>query len=149
LREKSEIGKPWKQVEEMSAAASRGQRLLRIALLGNAGFSLLSGIIIYGWREKLFHALGISERFNALLLSVPLAIFALWLLINAVRSEINLLEARLAVAMDFVWVALSLPVLVFLPLNGLGTLVVAIVAAIVLCFAISQWLGISRIRKNG
>jgi hypothetical protein len=47
--------------------------------------------------------------------------------------------------MDLAWVVTSLPVLVFIHLTGLGKLVVAVTAAIVLSFAFSQWIGIRRI----
>jgi hypothetical protein len=81
-------------------------------------------------------------------LAFALAVFAIWLLVCAVRKQIKPLDARLAVGMDLAWVIASLPVVAFTNLTGLGKLVVGIVAAIVLCFAVSQWIGIRRILSD-
>jgi hypothetical protein len=128
----------------MNAATSRTQRLLRNALLGNAGFSLLSAVLIFSGRRTLMPLLGLPSQFNALFLAAALLVFAIWLLLNAVRGHIKLLDARLAVGMDLAWVVTSLPVLVFTHLTGPGKLVVAVTAAIVLSFALGQWIGIRR-----
>src|SRR6266853_6872057 len=129
----------------MNVASSPGQRLLRKALLANAGFSLLSAMIIVGWQHQLVRLLGIPPRFNPLSLAFALALFAIWLLVCAVRNQIKLLDARLAVGMDLAWVIASLFVVAFADLTGPGKLVVGIVVTIVLCFAASQWIGIRRI----
>jgi hypothetical protein len=54
------------------------------ALLGNAGFSLLSAVIIFSGRGTLMRLLGLPSQFNALFLAVALVAFAIWLLLNAV-----------------------------------------------------------------
>jgi len=128
--------------------ASPSQRLLRKALLANAGFSLLSAVIIVGWQHQLVRLLGIAQRFNPISLAFALTLFAIWLLVCAVRNQIKLLDARLAVGMDLAWVIASLPVVAFTDLTGPGKLVVGIVATIVLCFAVSQWIGIRRILSD-
>jgi cytochrome bd-type quinol oxidase subunit 2 len=129
----------------VNPATSRRQSLLRNALLGNAGFSLFSAVIIFSGQGKLMRLLGLRSQFNALFLAMALLAFAIWLLLNAARGQIKLRDARLAVAMDFAWVVTSLLVLVFIHLTGPGKLVVAVTAAIVLSFALSQWIGIRRI----
>jgi hypothetical protein len=128
--------------------ASPSQRLLRKALLANAGFSLLSAVIIVGWQHQLVRLLGIAQRFNPISLAFALTLFAIWLLVCAVRNQIKLLDARLAVGMDLAWVIASLFVVAFADLTGPGKLVVGIVATIVLCFAASQWIGIRRILSD-
>jgi len=128
--------------------ASPSQRLLRKALLANSGFSLLSAVIIVGWQHQLVRLLGIPPRFNPISLAFALALFSIWLLVCAVRNQIKLLDARLAVGMDLTWVIASLPVVAFTDLTGPGKLIVGIVAAIVLCFAVSQWIGIRRILSD-
>jgi hypothetical protein len=128
--------------------ASPSQGLLRKALLANAGFSLLSAVIIVGWQHQLVRLLGIPPRFNPIFLAFALALFAVWLLVCAVRNQIKLLDARLAVGMDLAWVIASLLVVVFTDLTGPGKLVVGIVATIVLCCAASQWIGIRRILSD-
>ena len=111
--------------------ASPSQRLLRKALLANAGFSLLSAVIIVGWQHQLVRLLGIPPRFNPISLAFALALFA-----------------RLAVGMDLAWVIASLPVVAFIDLTGWGKLVVGIAATIVLCFAVSKWIGIRRVLSD-
>ena len=128
--------------------ASPNERLLRKALLANAGFSLLSAVIIVGWQHQLVRLLGIPPRFNPMSLAFALAVFAIWLLVCAVRKQIKPLDARLAVGMDLAWVIASLPVVAFTDLTGPGKLVVGIVATIVLYFAVSQWIGIRRILSD-
>lgn len=130
------------------SVASPGQRLLRKALLANAGFSLLSAVIIVGWQHQLVRLFGIPPRFNPIFLAFLLSLFAIWLVVCAVRSEIKLLDARLAVGMDLAWVIASLPVVAFTDLTWPGKLVVSIVATIVLCFAVSQWIGIRRVLSD-
>ncbi len=128
--------------------ASPNERLLRKALLANAGFSLLAAVIIVGWHHQLVGLLGIPPRFNPMSLAFALAVFAIWLLVCAVRKQIKPLDARLAVGMDLAWVIASLPVVAFTDLTGPGKLVVGIVATIVLYFAVSQWIGIRRILSD-
>ena len=127
---------------------SPSQRLLRKALFANAGFSLLSAVIIVGWQHQIVRLLGIPPRFNPISLAFALALFAIWLLVGAVRNQIKLLDARLAVGMDLAWVMASLPVVAFTDLTGPGKLVVGIVATIILSFAVSQWIGIRRILSD-
>ncbi|HWZ75166.1 MAG TPA: hypothetical protein VNX87_01450 [Candidatus Sulfotelmatobacter sp.] len=128
--------------------ASPSQRLLRKALVANAGFSFLSSMIIVGWQHQLVRLLGIPPKFNPLSLAFALALFAIWLLVCAVRNQIKLLDARLAVGMDLAWVIASLPVVAFTDLTRAGKLVVGIVAMIVLCFTLGQWIGIRRILSD-
>jgi hypothetical protein len=124
------------------------ERLLRKAFTTNACFSLLSAVIIVGWHHQLVRLLGIPRWFNPIFLSFVLAFFAIWLLVCAVRKQIKLPDARLAVGMDLAWVIVSLPIIAFSDLTGAGKLVVGVVATIVLCFAVTQWIGIRRILSD-
>jgi hypothetical protein len=56
------------------SVASPSQRLLRKALLANAGFSLLSAVIIVGWQHQLVRLLGIPPRFNPISLAFALTL---------------------------------------------------------------------------
>lgn len=129
----------------MNRPTAANQSLLRMALLGNAGFSTVSAATAVFRKEGVMHWLGISKDFGILFLGIGLMIFAVWLLMNGVRTNIKLQDARLAVVMDLAWVALSVPVVVFAPLASQGKWVVTVVAAVVLSFAIAQWIGIRRI----
>jgi hypothetical protein len=131
----------------VNSPTTANQTLLRMALLGNVGFSIVSAAVAMFWKEVVMHWLDISKDFGILFLGVGLMIFAIWLLINGVRTNIKLQDARIAVAIDLAWVALSVPVVVFAPLSSQGKWVVTVVAAIVLSFAVTQWMGIQRINR--
>jgi len=118
-----------------------------MALLGNVGFSIVSAGVAAFWKEVVMRWLSISKDFGILFLGVGLMIFAVWLLINGVRTNIKLQDARIAVAIDLAWVAISVPVVVFAPLSSQGKWVVTVVAAVVLSFAVTQWIGIQRIDR--
>lgn len=129
----------------MNEPTVMNQGLLRKALLGNAAFSLLSAAIIVFFKNTLTGWLGISKDFDLLFLAISLVIFAAWLLGNAVRKQVKVMEARIAIAMDLAWVALSIPVVILAPLSSGGKWMVTVVAEIVLSFALVQWIGIRRI----
>lgn len=129
----------------MNQSSGSSRQLLRAALLGNAGFSVLSATIILFWRGGLIRWLGIPRDFGVLFLGIGLMVFALWLLLIATQTPIKLPAARTAVVMDLTWVAASIPVIVLAPLTSQGRLVIAVIGLVVLCFALSQWAGIRRI----
>lgn len=129
----------------MNQLSESSRQLLRVALLGNAGFSVLSATIILLWRGSVIRWLGIPRDFGILFLGIGLMVFALWLLLIATQTPIKLPAARIAVVMDLTWVAASIPVIVLAPLTSQGRLVVAVIGLVVLCFALSQWAGIRRI----
>lgn len=132
----------------MNRPTASNQSLLRMALLGNAGFSIVSAAVAVFWKEGVMHWLGISKDFGFLFLGIGLMIFAVWLLMNGARTNIKLQDARIAVAMDLAWVALSVPVVVFAPLASPGKWVVTVIAAVVLLFAGTQWIGIRRNQRR-
>jgi hypothetical protein len=129
----------------MKESSKSNQQLLRTALRGNAGFSVLSATIILFWRDGLIRWLGIPRDFGILFLGIGLIVFAVWLLLNSAQTPIKLPAARTAVVMDLAWVVASIPVLVLAPLTSQGKRVITVIALIVLCFALSQWVGIRRI----
>ena len=124
-----------------------GQHFLRTALMCNAGFSVLSATTIIFCPDSLVRCLAIPRDFGVLLLGIGLIVFAIRLLLNAAQPQITLVGARLAVAVDLTWVATSILVIVLAPLALQGKLVVAIIAVIVLCFALAQWIGLRRMRS--
>jgi hypothetical protein len=130
----------------MNGPVPANQQLLRRALFCNAGFSVFSAMIIVFWHNKLMQWLGIPKGFEILYLGIGLMIFAVWLVLNGARVPIKMLDARMAIAMDLAWVVLSIPVVVFAPLASPGKGAVTVVAGVVLSFAVTQWIGVRRIR---
>ncbi len=67
---------------------------------------------------------------------------------NARRPKIRITDAWVAVIMDVIWVVGSYALIFVVPFSVGGKWVVALVAELVLAFAILQWLGIRRVRKS-
>src|SRR5215467_4280194 len=121
---------------------------LRTALLGNALFSTLSGLTILfaqGWVLRIF---GLSSSVNLLILGVGLIVFAITLVINARKQQVKKSDAWIAVLMDLAWVVGSYVLIFLVPFSTQGKWVVAIVAELVLLFAVLQFVGIRRIPKS-
>jgi hypothetical protein len=124
------------------------QRWLRYALIGNASFSTITGVFIviaHDWTARL---LGLSGTANLVGLGIGLLIFAAALLINARRPELRIAEAWAVVLMDLAWVAGSYLALLIAPFSAEGKWVIAMVADLVLVFAVLQWIGIHRIQSH-
>jgi hypothetical protein len=132
----------------MSDSARDRQQWLRYALIGNASFSIVTGAFILIAHDWTAHLLGLSGTANLIGLGIGLIIFAAALLINASRPELRLAEAWAVVLMDSAWVAGSYVTLLIVPLTAEGKWAIAMVADLVLLFAVLQWLGIHRIQTH-
>jgi hypothetical protein len=121
---------------------------LKKALTGNAVFSVLSGAVILLANRWLVKFLGLPEEVSLAILGVSLIVYAGILLLNARRPKIKITDAWVAVIMDAIWVVGSYVLIFAVPFSVGGKWVVALVAELVLAFAILQWLGIRRIRKS-
>jgi hypothetical protein len=124
------------------------QGLLRYALVGNASFSTITGLFIIIAHDWIAHLLGVSGSAGLVGLGVGLLIFAATLLINARRPELKVAEAWAVVLMDLAWVAGSYVILSVAPFTVEGKWVIAMVADLVLVFAVLQWIGIHRIQSH-
>src|SRR5262250_858730 len=100
----------------MESSISDHQKLLRNSLIGNAGFSLLSALIILASGNWLSRFLGLHDR-------VALTVLA----VNARRPEIKISDAWTAVVLDVVWVLGSYVVIFAMPFTAGGKwLIVAV-----------------------
>jgi hypothetical protein len=132
----------------MTESARERQRWLRYALIGNASFSTITGVFIVIAHDWTSHLLGLSGTANLVGLGIGLLIFAAALLINARRPELRIAEAWAVVLMDLAWVAGSYVTLLVAPFTAEGKWVIAMVADLVLVFAVLQWMGIHRIQSH-
>ena len=132
----------------MKHSVEEGQSLLKKALTGNAVFSVLSGLIILSANRWLVSFLGLPDKVSLTILGVSLMVFAAVLLLNARRPKVKITDAWAAVIMDGIWVVGSYALIWVVPFSVGGKWVVALVAELVLAFAILQWFGIRRIRKS-
>ncbi len=124
-------------------------RLLRYSLRANAGFSLLSGGLFIAAAGALAEFLGLAEALQVSGLGANLIVFAALLLLLAAQRSIRLWLARCVVAADVAWVLASAGVIVAAPLSASANAAVALVASVVLLFAILQYAGIRRLRPVG
>ena len=132
----------------MNQEIEESQGLLKRALIGNAMFSGLSGAAILLANRWLVKFLGRPDKVSLAILGVSLIVYATVLWFNARRPKIRITHAWVAVVMDAVWVLGSYTMILVIPFSLAGKWVVALVAELVLAFAVWQWLGIRRIRKS-
>jgi len=92
--------------------------------------------------------LGLPDKVSLAILGVSLIVYATVLWFNARRPKIRITDAWVTVVMDAVWVLGSYTMILVIPFSLAGKWVVALVAELVLAFAVWQWLGIRRIRKS-
>jgi len=124
------------------------QKLLRRALQGNALFSVISGALILAINRTLVEFLGLPSSASLTPLGIGLLVYAGWLLWNARREKIRIVDAWMAVALDMVWVVGSYALLFAVRFSSSGRWVVALVAEAVLVFAVLQWLGLRRVGRS-
>ena len=122
-------------------------QLLRRALRANGIFSITSGIAFILAARPIANLIGIDYPMLIAGIGVSLAFFSVALFYNAARSEVSRIEAGLAVAGDLAWVAGSGIVIALGILTTSGNWAVALIADIVLLFAIFQFIGLRRLTR--
>lgn len=121
--------------------------LLRRALVANALFSGASGVLLALGARTIGSFLGLDNVLVLTITGVVLIIYAADLFYVATRPTVNRAAARLAIALDLLWVVGSAVILLsgWLPLTTAGRWAVGIVAEMVFLFALFQYLGIRRL----
>jgi hypothetical protein len=132
----------------MNGQATDKQRLLRRALEGNALFSLVSGIVILSANQTLVEFLGLPSNASLTALGIGLLGYAGWLLWNARREKIKIVDAWIAVILDMVWVLGSYGLLFAVKFSSGGKWAVVLVAELVFLFGLIQWMGLRRIGRS-
>jgi hypothetical protein len=98
--------------------------------------------------RTLVEFLGLPSDADLTSLGMGLMVYAGWLLWNARRQTIRVLDAWIAVVLDMLWVAGSYVLLFAVRFSGGGKWVVGLVAEMVFLFGVMQWLGLRRIRRS-
>lgn len=121
--------------------------LLRRALVANALFSGLSGMILALGARAVASFLGLNNAIFITVAGALLLLYAAGLFYVATRPAVNRMAAWLAVILDLLWVGGSAVILLsgWLPLTTAGKWAVGIVAEMVFLFALFQYLGIRRL----
>lgn len=130
----------------MNAQCEDRTCMLRKALMGNALFSTVSGLIILFGQSWVLGILGLSN-IKLYVLGVALIVFAATLVINARKQRLKISDAWIAVLMDLAWVISSSVLIFTVPFSVEGKWVVGAVAELVLLFAVLQFVGLRRIQK--
>ncbi len=125
-------------------------RLLHLALRGNAAFSTLSAVIFLAASQPIASFLGLLPGKQVIILGIQLGVFAAWLAWLSTRSAIPRWQVWLIIALDVLWVAGSLQLVLASPpgLTGGGKWVVGMIADIVALLALLQFLGLRRLKRT-
>ncbi|MCU0498810.1 MAG: SRPBCC family protein [Anaerolineae bacterium] len=120
---------------------------LKTALLANALFSILSGLMLILFSDAVRSLIGIGELILYQFVGVGLLGFASIVIWTATRNPINTFLAMMISLADFLWVIGTLLVIlgVFSLLQPLGMLILLGVGAIVLFFGVRQLQGIQEV----
>lgn len=132
----------------MNEQMSDTQKLLRMALQGNALFSAVSGVVVLAMNRTLVEFLGLPSNASLTSVGIGLLGYAGWLLWNARREKIKIGDAWIAVLLDMVWVLGSYALLFAVRFSSGGKWAVALVAEVVFLFGVMQWLGLRRIGRS-
>ena len=128
---------------------STNSSLLKNALFGNSVFSFLSGAASLLFSKAIASFLGLSASWIILVLGVGLLIYGVEIYLAARSEPVHTGIARFAVYADVAWVLAS-AVLIFanlVPFTTAGKWTMAIIADVVLVFAILQYVGLRRVLR--
>ena len=118
----------------------KAEKKLRAVLKGNALFSLASGLSLLLFSKKLGAIMNVQNADVLHYIGIALLIFVALLLYNAFKSKINKTLIKSIIVQDWAWVLGSLVLLVLNPfqISTTGNILIALVALIVMSFAMLQ-----------
>ena len=113
-------------------------KLLPIALAANAGFSLLSGLLLTTFPKYLAGVFAATTHIPFLLIGLGLIFFAYTIFIELKPQRSHKVLA--IIIQDLIWVIGSILILIFrpLPIAAIGYSIITWVAGFVLLFALLQ-----------
>lgn len=116
-------------------------KLLQFALIGNAGFSLLTGLILSIWSKTVADVFQAATHIPFLVIGLGLLFFAYTILIE-VKPQ-RRVKVFSIIVQDLIWVVASVVILLSRPLKILpvGYHWITAIAVVVLGFAILQAIG--------
>jgi len=124
--------------------------LLKNALFGNSAFSFISGLAAVLFSKAIANFLGLSASWIIFALGIGLILYGIEIFIAAKAEPVHKGIATFAVYADLAWV-LGSAMLIFANLvdfTTVGKWAIAIVADIVLVFAILQFVGLRRLKNQ-
>lgn len=126
--------------------STNNSNLLRNALYGNSIFCTLSGLDFVFFSKPISSFLGLSTSWAILVLGIILVLYGIEVFMFARKEKISEDFAKFVIGADIAWVIGS-AILIFSNLVSFtvaGKWAIAIVADIVLVFAIVQYMGLRR-----
>ncbi len=117
---------------------------LQIALLGNAIFSLLSGLFLVLMKSKVAHWFGLEKSWIFLFVGIGLLYFSYSIFRQLKAPEGD--QVFYIIVQDLLWVLASAAILLFRPFNisSFGYQAIAGVAVVVLIFGVGQSVGLAQ-----
>lgn len=121
--------------------------LLKNALLTNAVFSTLGGIVCLTANDLLTEFMGVANGLYLYILGVGLVIFGLDVAFTATRKTLNPLFIKMIIGADISWVVASILLITLMPqlFSFTGIVLIEVVALAVGVFAVLQTIGLKRI----
>ena len=134
------------QTTVRSSNQARRGGLLRNTLRANAVFSEISGLVFLLFAGRLSALIGIQPPLVFTVMGAVVLGYGALLWLGTRQPEVSRTLAIFAIVADVLWVVDSAVVLLtgWLPLTTAGMWIVAILADIVLVFAILQFVGLRR-----
>lgn len=123
-------------------------KLLRRALRMNGAFSTVSAVLFIAAAGPLTAWIGLNSRLWLIATGISLLVFAVGLFLIAARATLSVPEAGAAVALDVGWVLGSVVLLELGLFTAGGSVAVGALAAVVLSFAVMQFLGLRQLRPR-
>jgi pimeloyl-ACP methyl ester carboxylesterase len=116
--------------------------------MANAVFSALSGVLLTLGGRRTAALLGPHPLVSLWPMGVALLLFAAYVSVVARKSEPDVGATQAIIISDVLWVFGSMVLILFGPLSAGGNAAVAVVALIVLSFAMLQSAGIQKVRQQ-
>jgi len=122
--------------------------ILQKALISNAVFSTVSALAMLFFSTTIPNLFGLEERLPFLIIGGGLLFFAVTILVEIKKQRKR--AVYWIVIQDVLWVLGSIVLLVIKPfgLSATGNILIAVVAFVVLVFAIWQYQGIQKLQRE-
>lgn len=122
-------------------------KFLKNALIGNALFSIISGLVIIVENSYLQDLFGLVFPFW--LIGAGLLPFAAWIVWIVRQENIDQQQVKMVVLADLMWVGGSVLLLITnLGITSIGNWIIAGLAVIVADFALLQSIGLRKLNSN-
>ena len=130
--------------------STNNSSLLRNTLLGNSAFSFLSGLASVLFSRTIANFLGLSASWIILVLGIGLISYGIEIYVGARANPVHKGIATFAVYADLAWILASVALIFanLVDVTTAGKWAIAVVADIVLVFAILQFVGLRKLNNR-